>query len=61
MFYYHYPRRTFLKQLGWAAIGTLGACNFSNTNKSQAVRVGAMYLLTGGFATYGEFARDGIK
>ena len=61
MSYYHYSRRTFLQQLGWATIGTLGACNFSNTDKSQPVRIGAMYLLTGGFATYGEFARDGIK
>ncbi|MGK7875147.1 MAG: ABC transporter substrate-binding protein [Xenococcaceae cyanobacterium] len=58
---YYYSRRTFLKQLGWAAVGTLAACNLTNSDKSQPVRVGAMYLLTGGFATYGEFARDGIN
>ena len=60
-----YSRRTFLKQLGWATVGTLAACNSRNNSRTtdtrQAVRVGAMYLLTGGFATYGEFARDGVN
>ena len=54
-------RRTFLQQLGWATMGFLIACNSNNTQDKQSVRVGAMYLLTGGFATYGEFARDGIN
>ena len=54
-------RRTFLQQLGWATMGILVACNSNNTQDKQSVRVGAMYLLTGGFATYGEFARDGIN
>ncbi|MDJ0571613.1 MAG: ABC transporter substrate-binding protein [Pleurocapsa sp. MO_192.B19] len=58
---YHLSRRTVLQQLSWATMGFLLACN-SNTSKSdRPVRVGAMYLLTGGFATYGEFARDGIN
>ena len=54
-------RRTFLRQLGWATMGILVACNSNSPQDKQAVRVGAMYLLTGGFATYGEFARDGIN
>ena len=54
-------RRTFLRQLSWATIGILAACNSNNPQDKQTVRVGAMYLLTGGFATYGEFARDGIN
>ncbi len=59
---YPYPRRTFLKQLGWATVGTLAAaCNPRSTDTRQTVRVGAIYLLTGGFATYGEFARDGVN
>ncbi|MDJ0717062.1 MAG: ABC transporter substrate-binding protein [Prochloraceae cyanobacterium] len=58
---YHYSRRSFIKQLSWSAVGFLTACNLTSTKDSQAVRVGAMYLLTGGFATYGEFARDGIN
>ena len=54
-------RRTFLRQLGWATMGILVGCNSSNLKDKPSVRVGAMYLLTGGFATYGEFARDGIN
>lgn len=58
---YHYSRRTFLRQLGWGALGTLTACNLRSPDTSQAVRIGAIYLLTGGFAAYGEFARDGVN
>ncbi len=54
-------RRTFLRQLGWATVGFLVACNSNTVEDKPSVRVGAMYLLTGGFATYGEFARDGIN
>ncbi|MDJ0690856.1 MAG: ABC transporter substrate-binding protein [Xenococcaceae cyanobacterium MO_188.B32] len=54
-------RRAFLRQLSWATMGILVACNSNNPKDTQSVRVGAMYLLTGGFATYGEFARDGIN
>ncbi len=54
-------RRTFLRQLGWATMGILVACNSNSPQDKQTVKVGAMYLLTGGFATYGEFARDGIN
>ena len=58
---YHLSRRTVLQQLGWATIGLLAACNSNNSRREQPVKVGALYLLTGGFATYGEFARDGIN
>ncbi len=54
-------RRTFLRQWGWATVGFLAACNGNSVRDQASVRVGAMYLLTGGFATYGEFARDGIN
>ena len=54
-------RRRIAQQLGWATMGFLIGCNSNTSKKSQSVRVGAMYLLTGGFATYGEFARDGIN
>ena len=54
-------RRKILQQLGWATMGLLIGCNSNTSNKTQSVRVGAIYLLTGGFATYGEFARDGIN
>ncbi len=54
-------RRTFIRQLGWATVGFLVACNSNTVKDKPSVRVGAMYLLTGGFATYGEFARDGIN
>ncbi len=42
-------------------MGFLIACNSNTSRSERPVRVGAMYLLTGGFATYGEFARDGIN
>ena len=58
---YHLSRRTVLQQLSWASMGFLLACNSSTLKSDRLVRVGAMYLLTGGFATYGEFARDGIN
>ena len=54
-------RRTFVQQLSWATMGFLIACNSNTSNSARLVRVGAMYLFTGGFATYGEFARDGIN
>ncbi len=54
-------RRSVLQQLSWATLGLLIACNSSTSKRDRPVRVGAMYLLTGGFATYGEFARDGIN
>ncbi|NES82870.1 MAG: ABC transporter substrate-binding protein [Moorea sp. SIO2B7] len=54
-------RRKFVQQLSWATMGFLIACNRNTSQNAQSVRVGAMYLLTGGFATYGEFARDGIN
>ncbi|WP_371357305.1 ABC transporter substrate-binding protein, partial [Hydrocoleum sp. CS-953] len=62
--YPRYPRRKFLKNLGWAGVGILAACTTpsnNTTDNNQPVKIGAMYLLTGGFATYGEFARDGIN
>lgn len=58
---YHLSRRTILQQLSWAAMGFLLACSSNTSRSDRPVRVGAMYLLTGGFATYGEFARDGIN
>ncbi len=58
---YHLSRRTVVQQLGWATMGFLIACNSNTSRSERPVRVGAMYLLTGGFATYGEFARDGIN
>ncbi len=58
---YHFSRRTVIQQLGWATMGFLIACNSNTSRSERPVRVGAMYLLTGGFATYGEFARDGIN
>ena len=54
-------RRKMLQQLSWATVGLLVGCNSNTSLKMQSVQVGAMYLLTGGFATYGEFARDGIN
>ncbi|NES06560.1 MAG: ABC transporter substrate-binding protein [Okeania sp. SIO2F4] len=63
-FYPRYPRRKFLKHLGLAGVGILAACSTpanNTTDNNQPVKIGAMYLLTGGFATYGEFARDGIN
>ncbi len=59
--YYQYSRRSFLKQIVGAATGFLTACNLRNAEQNKTVKIGAMYLLTGGFATYGEFARDGIN
>ncbi len=62
--YPRYPRRKFLKYLGLAGVGMLAACTTqpnNTTDNNQPVKIGAMYLLTGGFATYGEFARDGIN
>ena len=58
---YHLSRRTVLQQLSWATMGFLLACNSNTSKGDRPIRVGAMYLLTGGFATYGEFARDGIN
>ena len=55
-----YSRRKFLKHLTWATLGTIAACS-SGGNNTQPVKIGAMYLLTGAFATYGEFARNGIN
>ncbi|MGD1699027.1 hypothetical protein [Dapis sp. BLCC M229] len=58
-FYSRYPRRKFLKHLGLAGVGILAACSTpanNTTDNNQPVKIGAMYFLTGGFATYGEFA-----
>ena len=56
-----FSRRSFLKQLGWATLGAVVACNQTTNSNQKTVRIGAMYLLSGGFAAYGEFARDGIN
>ena len=64
-------RRRFLNNFGWFTLGALAACSPQTLQPQQQnakggpeadnpVRIGAMYLLTGGFSTYGEFARDGI-
>jgi len=55
-------RRIFLKQLGWSALGTLAACQAENlVDPRQPVKIGAMYLLEGEFAAYGQSARDGVN
>lgn len=59
-----YSRRKFFKYIGLAGLGTFTACNRPDNNQfsqDQPIRIGAMYLLTGSFATYGEFARNGIS
>ncbi len=59
-----HSRRQFIQYLGWTTAGILAACTAPSNrtaDPNQPVRIGAMYLLTGGFATYGEFARDGIN
>lgn len=33
----------------------------SCTSKEQPIKIGAIYIMSGPFATYGEFARDGIQ
>lgn len=61
---YHQRRkvsqRSFVQKLSWATMGFFIACDSNTSQTAALVRVGTMYLLTGGFATYGEFARDGI-
>lgn len=59
-------RRNFLKGTALAAGGTLGSGllgSLSSLAQSNGdpIKVGAMYLLSGGLATYGEFAREGVE
>lgn len=64
-------RRDFLKFLGvlgasLAGGSALASCAPSTpapatTGAAKPIKIGAMYILSGGFATYGEFAREGVN